>query len=340
MYEFINDSGYDFEEIPAFAEIIFKEPYLTNETKEEFKRTILDRYFSDDLFKEILDEGKVVVFLNDKLQRIYDSVDSTKGISKMGDDVRLFPTTNKFGKTLNSQTIYSMNEKEDGRNNFKCFNVDVTTSILNDSGKLLQIGTCDYTFDSGAEITTFIPVYQKYISRSPPFEFKEYPIGITNPVYAYFLHKPFLLELNKLIPKIVEKKFVGSLGPYDGCELTFEKSAYLELCDVGVTPSNKFSISKDISVTIPPLYGIDNIHYYKSIMKMMGRNFSLIVSENIHDKDDEIENLKITNDRLNESLDLQDEKIKGLEKIIRCLSNEINDKDNTINLLRNKLENA
>src|SRR5260221_13758203 len=40
MYEFINDSGYEFYEIPDFARCVFNDPYLSNESKDEFKTKI------------------------------------------------------------------------------------------------------------------------------------------------------------------------------------------------------------------------------------------------------------------------------------------------------------
>lgn len=130
LYEFVNDSGYDESELPSFAELIFNEPNLSNNAKEEFKRNILDYYFFDEDFRENLDEGKVVVFINDKLQKLYKDENSTKGISKIGDDVRLFPTTKTLEKILSNKIVNSRKEIGGGGGAYKCFNIDVTTLSL------------------------------------------------------------------------------------------------------------------------------------------------------------------------------------------------------------------
>lgn len=93
-YEFVNDSGYEFEQIPDFAKCIFNDPYLGNNSKDEFKSEILDRYFSDEEFKSLVDKGCIITFMNGKLQKLFKTVEDTYQIGNSQDDVKLYTVSN------------------------------------------------------------------------------------------------------------------------------------------------------------------------------------------------------------------------------------------------------
>lgn len=180
---------------------------------------------------------------------------------------------------------------------------------------------------------------QKYLSRTTPFEFKEYPIGSENSFYKDILHKPYLSELNKLNPNITKKKFIGATGEYQGAVLMFDECVYLGIFDKGVTLNDRFAISSSVNTTIPALFGIDHISFYRSILQKMSKNFTLTICNEDYDEYKEIETLKNNIDMVNLTAKMQTQRIKDLESLVRKLHDELNEKDKIISELSSKLHN-
>ena len=120
-YEFVNDSGYEFEDISPFAKLVFNNLYLSNKGKDDFKYNFLNKYMFEEEFSENYQEGNLV-FAQDKLIGFYQTSKEIFALKKKYGPVRVFEVTKHMTKMFYKKEINSKSIKySDPSDKIECF---------------------------------------------------------------------------------------------------------------------------------------------------------------------------------------------------------------------------